>query len=116
MNLWVWPKTWHISWTSITTVRALLIKQQASPSTHPHVRIYSVKGHCSHAGMLVLGFQSRLLLLPCLICHCATCFVFAVSNEELSTGIHYNVTLADMSVGVRFDIASAQCSVKLGYA
>ena len=41
---------------------------------------------------------------------------FAVSESKLSEGLTYNVTVADISVGVQYDIASATCYLKMGYA
>lgn len=40
----------------------------------------------------------------------------AVPEAKLSSGIAYNVTVADVSVGVQYDIASATCMMKMGYA
>ena len=42
--------------------------------------------------------------------------ILAVSEAKLNTGIAYNITVADVSVGVQYDIASASCKLKLGYA
>lgn len=40
----------------------------------------------------------------------------AVSEEELEHGIAYNVTVADVSAGVQYNMARAGCYFKLGFA
>lgn len=39
-----------------------------------------------------------------------------MSEAKLNTGVAYNITIADVSVGVKYNLASATCQLKLGYA